>query len=83
MGKGRQLILALLCGAALLAASLGLAARHVRGATPPQVGCSSGPLTVRTGQGFYLTVVVSDVLDLYAWQTDVTYKGTTSITKGS
>jgi len=75
MGKGRQLILALLCGALLLAASLGLAARHV-GATTPQVGCSSGPLTVRTGQSFYFTVVVSDVLDLYAWQTDVTYNTT-------
>ena len=75
MGKGRQLILALLCGALLLAASLGLAARHV-GATTPQVGCSSGPLTVRTGQSFYFTVVVSDVLDLYAWQTDVAYNTT-------
>ena len=72
MGKGRQLILASLCSAVLLAASLGLAATYV-GATTPQVGCSSGPLTVRTGQSFYFTVVVSDVLDLYAWQTDVTY----------
>ena len=73
MGKGRQLILALLCSAALLAASLGLGGRHVRAATTPQVGCPSGTLTVRRGQSFYFTVVVSDVLDLYAWQTDVTY----------
>lgn len=37
-----------------------------------QVGCP-GPLTVRTGQDFYITVVISDALDLYAWQMDLTF----------
>lgn len=46
------------------------------GATTPRIGCPADTLTVRTEQRFYHTVVVNDVLDLYAWQTNITYNGT-------
>jgi hypothetical protein len=39
----------------------------------PTIGCSPNTLTVRTGQTFYLTVAVTETLDLYAWQFDATY----------
>jgi hypothetical protein len=72
MRKSGLLLLVTLCGAAILVAGLWLAVRHA-GAIGAQVGCAPGTLLVRTGQRFYFTVVVSDVLDLYAWQTDVSY----------
>jgi hypothetical protein len=72
MRKRGLLLLVTLCAAAILAVGLGLAVRRA-GAQTPQVGCPAGTLTVRTGQRFYFTVVVSDVLDLYAWQADVTH----------
>jgi hypothetical protein len=37
------------------------------------IGCPPVTLQVRTGQRFYFTVVISDVVDLYAWQSDFTY----------
>lgn len=46
------------------------------GAATTWIGCPVETLTVRTGQRFYHTVVVSGVLDLYAWQTDATYNAT-------
>ncbi len=42
-------------------------------AQTPRMGCVPYQLTVRTGQLFYLPVVVSDTLDLYAWQFSAEY----------
>ena len=38
-----------------------------------KVGCRPQNLTVRTGQTFYISLVVTDTLDLYAFQFDTTY----------
>ena len=75
MRKSGLLLVVTLCVAAILAVGLCWTARRA-GAQTPQLGCPSGTLTVRTGQRIYFTVVVSDVLDLYAWQADVTYNAT-------
>jgi len=40
------------------------------------LGCKPVFLTVKTGQTFYLTVAVTDTIDLYAWQFDADYNGT-------
>lgn len=40
------------------------------------LGCKPAFLTVKTGQTFYLTVAVTDTIDLYAWQFDADYNGT-------
>lgn len=47
--------------------------RQSANAATPQFGCSPTTLTVHTGQTFYLTVAVTDTLDLYAWQFDTQY----------
>jgi hypothetical protein len=44
-------------------------------AQTPQMGCMPYQLTVRTGQTFYIPVIVSDTLDLYAWQFSASYTG--------
>jgi hypothetical protein len=62
--------------AAVLAACGALAGLGRVGAATTWIGCPAETLTVRTGQRFYHTVVVSDILDLYAWQTDITYNAT-------
>mgnify|MGYP000626431575 CR=1 FL=1 len=38
-----------------------------------KVGCQPQNLTVRTGQTFYVSLVVTDTLDLYAFQFDTTF----------
>jgi len=46
---------------------------HFVSAAGPIIGCYPSDMTVKTGQMFYVTVAVSDTLDLYAWQFDATY----------
>ena len=70
--KPSSLLIPTTVGLVTLAALLVLGSRRT-GAVTPQVGCVPDTLTVRTGQSFYFSVVVSDVVDLYAWQTDVTF----------
>jgi len=38
-----------------------------------KIGCNPYNLTVKTGQTFYITVAVTDTIDLYAWQMDLKY----------
>jgi hypothetical protein len=45
-------------------------------AADPKLGCQPLELQVQTGQTFYFTVYVTDVVDLYAWQFDLTYSPT-------
>jgi hypothetical protein len=45
-------------------------------AAGPKLGCQPLDLQVKTGQTFYFTVYVTDVVDLYAWQFDMTYNPT-------
>ncbi len=42
-------------------------------ATGTNAGFEANDITVQTGQTFYLTMVVNDVDDLYAWQCDIEY----------
>ena len=42
-------------------------------ATGTKTGFEDNNITVQTGQTFYLTMVVNDVDDLYAWQCDIEY----------
>jgi len=53
-----------------------LMVQHAAQATTTYVGCKPVELTVKTGQTFYLTVAVTDTVDLYAWQFDADYNGT-------
>ncbi|MBN2501677.1 MAG: hypothetical protein JXB38_12920 [Anaerolineales bacterium] len=48
-------------------------ARQPAVATTAYLGCKPATLTVKTGQSFYLTVAVTDTLDLYAWQFNADY----------
>lgn len=57
----------------LALALYGWIARQSASAATPRFGCNPTTLTVRTGQTFYLTVAVTDTLDLYAWQFDASY----------
>ena len=66
----------LLVAAAITTIWIGAPRPNRAGAATPMIGCPGGTLTVRTGQRFYHTVVVSDVVDLYAWQTAITYNAT-------
>lgn len=75
MHNPNRLLIPIALGVAALAAVLLLGIPGA-GAAATLVGCAPGTLTVRTGQQFYFTIVVSDVVDLYAWQTDVTYNPT-------
>jgi hypothetical protein len=59
-------IVVMLLSFVLLAASQSQAASA-------KFGCPPETLEVRTGQSFYFTVVISDVTDLYAWQSDLSY----------
>jgi hypothetical protein len=54
-------ILALLIGVLFLT-------RTATQAATTKVGCEPQNLTVRTGQTFYVTLIVTDAQDLYAWQ---------------
>ena len=72
----KRLATLFLVAAAIAIAWTGTMTLSRAGAATPLIGCPGGTLTVRTGQRFHHTVVVSDVLDLYAWQTDVTYNAT-------
>lgn len=67
------MVLALCAGVALVGVTLSQV--HRSQAATPQLGCPQ-QLTVRTGQDFYITVVISDVLDLYGWQSDFVYNTT-------
>lgn len=42
-------------------------------AAEPLIGCTPYTLTVKTGQTFYITVAVTDTIDLYAWQLDASF----------
>ncbi len=42
-------------------------------ATGTKAGFEANDITVQTGQTFYLTMVVNDVNDFYAWQCDIEY----------
>jgi hypothetical protein len=75
MRKNLLRVSIIFCGAIFLVFAFGLWVQYVQAGTP-YVGCPGGSLTVQTGQSFYVTVAISDVLDLYAWQTDVTYNTT-------
>ena len=44
-------------------------------ATGTKAGFETSDVTVQTGQTFYLTMVVNDVNDFYAWQCDIEYDG--------
>ena len=60
---------------------LSLAALLLLNSTPtqsaaPTIGFTPTAVTVQTGQIFYLSVIVNDVIDLYAWQIDVDYSET-------
>jgi len=74
MHKHRYLIMLALVGSLLLLVGLILGIRESRAATV-QFGCPQ-TLTVRTGQDFYFTAVITDALDLYAWQMDFSYSTT-------
>ena len=39
----------------------------------PSIGCIPYNLPVKTGQTFYITVAVTDTVDLFAWQIDARY----------
>jgi hypothetical protein len=70
-----HVIILILCSGALLIVGLLFFNVNQSRADSVQFGCPQ-PLTVRTGQEFYITVVISDVVDLYAWQSDITYNTT-------
>jgi hypothetical protein len=42
-------------------------------AADASIGCIPYNLTVKTGQTFYITVAVTDTIDLYAWQINARY----------
>ncbi len=42
-------------------------------AADPYIGCRPYNLTVKTGQTFYITVAVTDTVDLFAWQINARY----------
>ncbi len=42
-------------------------------AADPTIGCRPYNLTVKTGTTFYITVAVTDTVDLYAWQINARY----------
>ncbi|MFN2303882.1 MAG: cohesin domain-containing protein [Anaerolineales bacterium] len=66
------LVLALL----LPAFAIMVLARQPAVATTAYLGCKPANLIVKTGQSFYLTVAVTDTLDLYAWQLNADYNPT-------
>ena len=66
------LVLALL----LPAFAIMIMARQPAVATTAYLGCKPANLIVKTGQSFYLTVAVTDTLDLYAWQLNADYNPT-------
>ena len=73
----QRLVPIVLIAVAIAVAGLAfLAPDQAAGAATPRIGCPAETLTVRTGQRFYHTIVVNDIADLYAWQTDVTYNDT-------
>ena len=65
------LMLAITLGLVLVCAELLITGRSQAAGT--MVGCPPETLRVQTGQGFYFTFVISDVVDLYAWQSDFTF----------
>lgn len=71
MRTGRVLVL-ILSVVGLVSAGLIIGVHAIQAATT-QFGCPAEILTVQTGQTFYFTVVVSDVVDLYGWQSDFRY----------
>ena len=72
----KRLVPIIFIAAAMVVAGVTFLAPDRVGAATPRIGCPPETLTVRTGQRFYHTIVVSDVADLYAWQTDLTYSET-------
>ncbi len=49
---------------------------HSGASATPRLGCKPYVLTVKTGQTFYYTVAVTDTVDVYAWQFDMSYNPT-------
>ncbi len=66
-------LMILLSALIAILAFYGFLNNHSAQAQTPTFGCKPISLTVRTGQIFYLTVAVTDTLDLYAWQFDTQY----------
>jgi len=63
--------------ALVLALALVLVRADTSGAAAAKVSFAQQPtITVQTGQTFYLTVAVSDVADLYAWQFNAEHNAT-------
>ena len=56
------------------------------GATGTKAGFETNDITVQTGQTFYLTMVINDIDDLYAWKCDIEYDADymelTNVTEG-
>ncbi|MCS7248325.1 MAG: cohesin domain-containing protein [Anaerolineales bacterium] len=53
--------------------AVGWLTRPAAQAATAKVSCREGNFTVRTGQTFYVTLVVTDTQDLYAWQFDAAF----------
>ncbi len=68
--------LSLILQAVALAAAVALLLTHRSSGATPKLGCNPYTLTVKTGQTFYFTVAVTDTVDIYAWQFDMTYSPT-------
>jgi len=75
MVRNRWILIFLSICAVVILVVVTLTQVHRSQAVTAQFGCPQ-QLTVRTAQDFYITVVISDVLDLYAWQSDLTYNTT-------
>lgn len=63
----------LLVSIALALVAVGWLTRPAAQAATAKVGCKEGNFTVRTGQTFYVTLIVTDTQDLYAWQFDTAF----------
>lgn len=66
----------LLVSIALALLAVGWLTRPAAQAATAKVGCKEGNFTVRTGQTFYVTLIVTDTQDLYAWQFDTAFNPT-------
>ena len=65
--------LTLIALASLFALALTLLILGSSKAAGPKLGCKPYQLSVQTGQTFYFTVYVTDTVDLYAWQFDMSF----------
>ncbi|MFN3309734.1 MAG: cohesin domain-containing protein [Anaerolineales bacterium] len=66
----------LLVSSALALLAVSWLTRPPAQAATTKVGCQPQNFTVRTGQAFYVTLVITDTQDLYAWQFDTAFNPT-------